>query len=60
MNSDSDIKMVDYSKKKKNRDNLTCVYKKIENIAKLKLGFTWQNKPKITQKQSQPEEKEII
>ena len=60
MEDNSDVKIIDYSKKKKNRDNLVGIYKKVENIAKLKLGFAWKNKPKITQKQSQHEEQEII
>ena len=61
MDDGSETKIIDYSKKKKNRNQLAVVYKKMENIAKLKLGFAWKNKPKITQKQSsQQEEKEII
>lgn len=45
----------------RNFGNLSDVYKKIENVAKLKLDFVWQKKPKINKKQSsKQEENEIV
>lgn len=44
----------------KNIGNLSDLYKKIENVTKLKLDFVWQKKPTLNKKQSNKQEKNEI
>ncbi|GEM_PF-6016170 len=52
MDNESDVKMLDYSKKRRNLKKLENIYKKIENIAQLKLGFNRPKNQKMTDKKA--------